>query len=199
MKKVIIIISSIIGVLLIASISLFLIFRHTLNQTPPTLSITYPSKTSYYVGEAYDFSDLKVEIFDKEYIVIEDYTIEGFDSSKPVENQKITITVVYENKNYYGYFHVNIKEIPSVNPTLTEIALSKLPDKLEYKIGEYFNPDGGVLNLIYSDGSIKKVNLLRSYVVGFDSTQANEELVLTIQYQEKGVVFTTTFTVKVVE
>lgn len=199
MKKAIIIISSIIGVLLIASLSLFLIFRNALNQTSPTLSITYPSKTSYYVGEAYNFDDLKVEIFDKEYIEIEDYTIEGFDSSKPVENQKITITVVYENKSYYGYFHVTIKEIPTINPSLSKISLSKLPDKLVYKVGEYFNPDGGVLSLIYSDDSIKKINLLRSYVTGFDSSKANEELVLTIRYEEKGVVFTTTFTVKVVE
>lgn len=198
-EKVIIIISSIVGVLLVIGIAGFFILRNLISHSTPTLSITYPNKTLYYVGEAANFNDLKVQIFDEEYIEINDYQITGFDSSKAVESQKINITVLYEGNYYYGYFYVTIKEVPKPNPTLVEIVLSKMPNKIEYKIGESFNPDGGILNLVYSDGSLKKVNLLRSYVLGFDSTVPNDNLVLTITYEELGILYSTTFSVRVVK
>lgn len=199
MKKFIIIISIVLGSLCILGVSAYFIVKSFINQSSPTLSITYPSKTSYYVGEASDFSDLKVEIFDKKYIEIDDYTIEGFDSSKVCVNQKITITVDYKNQLYYGYFYVNINEIPKPNVSLVKIELSSLPNKIEYHIGEVFNPEGGILKLIYSDQSTKKINLLREYVSGFDSSKVNENLVLTITYQENGMVYTTTLNIKVVD
>ena len=170
-----------------------------MTKPSPTLTVTYPVKTSYYVGDKPDFSDLKVQIYDKKYIEITDYEVAGFDSSKAVSEQKITITVIYKEKTYNAYFYVEIKAIPEPNPVLLRIELSSLPAKVEYKIGENFNPDGGIITLYYSNDSTKKINLLRSYVSGFDSSTSNDNLVLTVSYTELGVIYITTFSVRIVE
>jgi len=76
--------------------------------------------------------------------------------------------------------------------TVTSIAVTTLPTKILYNLGEDFDPEGMVVTATYSDRSTAAVT---GYALdGFDSfTAANQDI--TVTYQEK----TATFTVSVVD
>lgn len=80
----------------------------------------------------------------------------------------------------------------------TGIILSDKPDKLEYIVGEVFDPEGIRVQVVANKQSgtyFVGHNDPDLIISGFDSTVANDALVITVTYKE----FSTAFTVKVKE
>lgn len=95
-------------------------------------------------------------------------------------------------------FTVQIVALPTPVKTLSAVEVEILP-KTEYKVGESLDTSGGVLKLIYTDGSVYRIDLLNRFVSGFSSQEPNDALVLTVKYSENGVLVQTTYTVTVSE
>ena len=81
-------------------------------------------------------------------------------------------------------------------PVLKQIRLETLP-KTEYTLGERLDTSGGVLLCEYTDGSARRINLTSSMVSGFDKVKSPGTYTLTVRYEEKGVVATTTYAIRV--
>ena len=71
--------------------------------------------------------------------------------------------------------------------------------KTEYVLGEWLDTTGGVIKLEYSDGSVKRVNLMNSNVYGFANVTQAGEYTLTVKYAERGVLCETTYKITVTE
>lgn len=156
-----------------------------------------PEKTSYYVGESANYYGLKVLLTMSDgtsfTINAQDCQISGFDSSNPTDNQ--TITVAYRDMS--ATFTVTIEEMPVINESRDLIAVSiKTYPKTEYKVGDWMSVEGGVLLAEYDDGSTSEVAMTYDHVSGF-STKEPGVYTLTVQYVEKGLIATCTFTITV--
>ena len=137
---------------------------------PAEIRITSLShKTEYYVGDALDTSALTVGLYSKagflRYLSADEYSVDGFDSSKPGE---CTLTVSYDGLQT-GYT-VKINELPAENPSYVSLEIYRLPSKTRYLVGENLNVNGGILQINYSNGSYERVELLPLMVSGFDSS-----------------------------
>lgn len=73
-------------------------------------------------------------------------------------------------------------------PTLTEIELTSLPTKLEYRIGEQFVSDGLVVTAKYSDGSSAAVSTSQ-YTVSIVDMNAAGVKTVTVAYGDKSKTF----------
>jgi hypothetical protein len=78
-------------------------------------------------------------------------------------------------------------EAPVVKITLSSIAVTKLPTKTSYLIGESFDATGLTVAATYSDKSTKLVTDYK--LSGFDSTKAGT-VTVTITFEDKTVTFT---------
>ena len=194
-KKIIIISSIVVTVLLIVFIVLFAVVLPNRKKTKTIGVEMLPTKLTYFVSEKEDFSGLKIRVTrrnNKSYIVDgSECQISGFNSDTPVDEQFITI--IYDG--FTTGFYIKISPLPTLNPTLTGIKLSKLP-KTEYKVGETLDTTGGVITLTFSDNSELRVDLLNKYVSGFSTDRVGEK-VLTVKYIKDGVTCSTTYTIRV--
>lgn len=78
--------------------------------------------------------------------------------------------VVYDNQSAGGNESEGNTQQPA---TLTAVEILALPDKLQYvQCQDLYDPAGGVLKAVYSDGSIKAMSITREMVSGF----SNEKL-----------------------
>lgn len=193
--KKLFIIPVIIVILLIGS--LFLIHKNSDNKIDRISVSKEPSKTLYYIGEKSYFNDIKIEVIKKNgnslIINADDCEFTGFDSSKPVERQIITVSY----KDFTCTFTVSIIDYPKAEPVLQNIYLEALP-KTEYKVGESLDTTGGVLVREYQDGSSAKISLINSYVYGFN-TSTPGTYTLTVIYIENGLQAQTTYEIVVSE
>ena len=199
-KKTIIIIAIVAVVVALVATALIIFEVGRINQGKLINRIivnTYPER-EYYVGESANFSDLKIEVLlnngDTYFVDASECTITGFDSSVPVAEQRISV----EYGGLFCAFYVVINEIPKPIPKLTAISLESMP-KTEYVLGEWLDTTGGVIKLEYSDGSVKRVNLMNSNVYGFANVTQAGEYTLTVKYAERGVLCETTYKITVTE
>ncbi len=212
-KKTRTIFISVIAAVLVLAIGLtvFLIFRNKNNYITQVYVSEFP-KLSYLVGQEADYTGLSLAIVKangkSEYIKYDkenagDFVITGFDSSKACEDQIITI-------NYGGFsciYHIIIKEPEKPKPALVGISMYKLPNKTEYNIknGEWFDSEGGMILLEYSDGTSSRTVLINEYIREKDWKAALEgepgTYPITVRYKDKesGVILTTTFEITTVE
>ena len=66
---------------------------------------------------------------------------------------------------------------PTTPPTvLQSVAISSLPTKLEYRVGETLNVDGGTLKLTYSNDSTAIIDMKREMITNFDSSTTGSKL-----------------------
>ncbi|SHE88418.1 bacterial Ig-like domain-containing protein, partial [Alkalibacter saccharofermentans] len=68
------------------------------------------------------------------------------------------------------------------NPVLTGIEIARLPDKLEYEIGEEIDLDGLLVQSRWNYGSSRNISNSLLSVSGFDSTEATERQSITLGY-----------------
>ena len=77
---------------------------------------------------------------------------------------------------------------------LTKIEITKQPNKVDYKEGEKFNPEGMEITATYSDGSTKKVT---GYKWSPSGALKTTDTKVTISYTEEGIEETVEKTIKV--
>lgn len=150
------------------------------------------SKTDYFIGETFDCSTLIVEYIEQG-IIITDFKVTndmiiGFDSTRPVQNQKITV----KKGKFSCDFYINIIPENLSDLTLQSIELDYSTLKTFYFVGDSFNKDDLVINRIYKDknGNIINKSLtgnVDSVVIeGFDSSKV-QDLIVKIKYEDKSI------------
>ena len=183
--------------LLILAISGVIVYRNYQKQIKNISVSSTPYDTQYYVGEELNTEGLSIQVIrnNKEFYFVDasKCNITGFDSSKPVERQIITVSY----KDFTCTFTVSIIDYPKAEPVLQSIYLETLP-KTEYKVGESLDTTGGVLVREYQDGSSAKISLINSYVYGFN-TSTPGTYTLTVIYIENGLQAQTTYEIVVSE
>lgn len=122
------------------------------------------------------------------------------------DNQTYTISVeegvTYYIKVYNGKYSLGVTgtyeievECNSVK-SLSGIAISSMPNKTTYIVGESFDATGLVVKANYSDGTSAVVN---SYdISGFDSSTSGTKTII-VSYTENGITQNTTFNIIVTE
>lgn len=137
--------------------------------------ISYPHKLQYIVGQTIELEGLLIEgIYNngtREQIEISESDITGFNSSAPIEEQTVTVSV----EEMTVTFIVKISE-----KQLTDLRLMSPPEKLSYYVGENLDLTGLVLTGEYNDESVSNVDLEEIQVSGFDSSRAATEQIVTL-------------------
>ncbi len=107
-----------------------------------------PIKTIYRQGEELDTNGMTVEaVYDNESREeITDYKISGFDSKAG------TKTVEVEYKGFKDYFIAMVTE-----KRMTDLVITKLPDKTEYVLGQELNLSGMIVYAYFDNGSKSQV------------------------------------------
>ena len=160
-----------------------------------------PSKTSYYVGEEFDPSGIKIKVVTTKtstnyYIDASDpeLTFDGFDSS--ISNAGVTVYARY--RTYAITFDVIVEEPPVVVEG-TVVALEVNSSyKSVFDLGEELDPKGlGVTIHVEENDTPYYVDASYPGIVvsGFDSSVVNGELTITVSYGD----VSDTFVVSVVD
>ena len=169
------------------------------NRIDCIIILSMPEKVVYYEGDEFDSTGLSLGLVRKngkmEEIDLSACTISGFDSSKPVDSQRITVR--YQDTSIS--FSVIVYDVLKPAPVLASISLERLPQKTEYKLGERLSTSGGVILCEYQDGSTFRISLVNGYVYGYSKITEPGEYQLTVKYKENGIVATCTFTITVTE
>jgi hypothetical protein len=144
---------------------------------------TTNAKTTYYVGDEFDKTDLVVtgKYSDAADKALTDYSVSGYDSTK-VGEQTITVKYMTISKTYT----VNV---------VAESGITAESTKTTYKVGEEFDKSALSVKLVYANDSEKPVSGYK--ISGFDSMKAGEQTV-TITYTGEQGTYTDTITVNVV-
>ena len=161
----------------------------------------YPDKRTYYCGDWFDKTGLKVYKFMQSgeftEVNLDECTITGFDSSVPAESQTITVTY----GEFSDTFTVTIKEkIKPIEVFVKSVAVETAP-KTEYKLGDWLETTGGKLTVTYTDDTTKTVDLEPGHVSGFKAAMriGVGEHDLMVIYVENGVQATTTYKITISE
>lgn len=166
----------------------------SINVVEPVLQsieLVAPTKTEYFIGEpislaggkivaTYDNGNIDIALTDSRVVV------SGFDSNSAVTGQVVTVTFSGLSKT----FTVNI-----IKKSATEIAIATPVTKIEYYVGDTLDLTGGTIDVQYNDNSNATIALTDDSVsiIGFDSSVANNALVVTVKVDNA----TVTFTVKI--
>lgn len=192
-KKPILIIVIAAVALILVGILVFCIIRQVQidkeNKTVKGIAVSVLPKNVYYVGEEFDPENLMIQVIagSNEYSYFVDYPnadikLDGFDSSVPNDDLKITV----KYKEFTTSFGVKILEIPSLNPTLKEISVGGL--KTTYTLEKWnrlrLNLEGATLKCVYTDDSVKEIPLIPSYIYGANKVDAPGEYEITVKYSE---------------
>ena len=136
-----------------------------------------PQDLDYVAGQALDLTGLEVSgIYNDgsvNVLPVDLFKISGFDSSTPMADQIITITV--EGKS--ATFSVDI-----IERKITEVKLNSYPSKMVYQMGETLDLTGLSLDAIFNDGTTEALAIGDLSVTGFDSSTAANNQVITITY-----------------
>lgn len=149
-----------------------------------------PTKTVYSVGEELDTTGLEVTAVysDESRKTVNNWKTSGFDSSKAITNQTVTISYTENEVTKTAEFNVEIKDY-----NLKSITIINKPTKLMYTIDDDFDSTGLKVEAKYSDNTTKDITE-NIEVVGFDK-KAEENKTITVKYGNK----TDTFEVNVYE
>ena len=89
---------------------------------------------------------------------------------------------------------IYIDTVPAVK--LESIALTSLPAKLNYNLGEVIDLTGAQLTLTFNNGTTRVIDLTMAMISGFDVTASGKQTI-TVTYVENGETFTTTFDIEI--
>jgi len=158
--------------------------------TPSSIAITTAAtKLAYTVGEKLNITGLQVTAtYDNNSTAVLPITatnVTGFDSSKPVVGQILTITVGGKTITY----------TIDINRSLSGIAVTTAASKLTYTVGDILDIIGLQVTGTYSDSSTAILPITVANVTGFDSSKSATSQTLTITYGGK----TATYTINIVD
>lgn len=150
------------------------------------IAATYSGK-QYYTSGSFDKGELTVKATysDGTDKIVTDYALSAFDMTAGTK----TITVMYSERGVTktATFSFIVNEV-----TVTSIAITSLPAKVTYAVGESIDLTGLVVTATYSDGTTAPVNVNTSMLSGCN-TAATGAQTATITY--KGT--TVSFSIKV--
>ena len=84
----------------------------------------------------------------------------------------------------------------SSGPTVSSIAVKKLPTKMTYTVGQKFDPTGMIVKVTYADGTTKEITSGYTYTPTGAMNTAGQQTIA-VAYKESGVTKGTGFTVTV--
>jgi hypothetical protein len=154
---------------------------------PVSIALSGEYKTVFEYGEEFSHEGLVVTatMTDSSQMDATEYvTFSGYNASVSGEQ---TITV-----NFAGVTTTYTVTVKEYVPVMTGIEVSKNPTKVEYEVGEEFDPSGIEVKAVYDVGDPKVVDLKDVSFSGFDSATAGEKTV-TVSYGD----FSTTIKVTV--
>lgn len=206
-KTRIIFISLIAVILVLAAVLTVVILKNKEGNEPVNIYVSEFPKLSYYVGEDADFTGMTIAIVKKngkaDYVKYTkgnaaDFIIKGFNSTRPYEDQVISVS--YNNMSCQ--YHIAIKEMPEPVRELVGISIDTLPNKTEYKVGEWIDTEGGILLLEYSDGTTERTIMVNNYISdGWDEAReaGPGTYTITVKYKDRdtGIVKRTTYDITI--
>ena len=160
-----------------------------LEVTVESITVTPPTKTSYYIGENLDTSGMTISANYNNGTsenVTDKATVTGFDSTT---NGEKTLTVEYGGKT--ATFKVTILAVTIESITVTT------PTKTSYYIGENLDTSGMTVTANYNNGTSENVTD-KATVTGFDS-KINGEKTVMVEYGGKTATFKITILAVTVE
>lgn len=151
-----------------------------------------PTKTVYIVGEELNTTGLEVTAVysDESRKTVNNWKTSGFDSSKAITNQTVTISYTENEVTKTAEFNVEIKEVEPPapkGPVLNSIKIVSKPTKLMYTIDDDFDSTGLKVEAKYNDNTTKDITE-NIEVIGFDKT-AKENKTITVKYGDKTDIF----------
>ena len=135
--------------------------------------LSYPDKTEYIEGEAFDMSgfSLAVEYENSEREQIENYSYSGYSSTSGV---KIIIV---------SYNTAKIAFTVTVFPAdIARIEITRIPIKLVYKAGQALDLTGMIVTAVKADGS--RVNVTDYVISGFESVAGTYTITVTYRFKK---------------
>lgn len=193
--KLIIIIPFIITVI---SLFIFIISINNGKKIDYIYISNHPLKLEYYINEEYNFDGIEITAVlnngDENLIDLTECEIKGFDSTNVTDMQ--TITICY--KNFSCSYFIVIKGVPSYLPVVVDIYFISLPSKLTYTVSEYLDPTGGILVCKYKDGTTKEILLSLDMIYGYTNNKPGD-YILTVKYEERGIVVKTYYNITITE
>ena len=133
--------------------------------------VSLPDDTEFEVGEEANWYGLRLKVSlvggGAAYFEHDDpgIAITGFDSSKPVETQIITVTY----KGLSTVFSISIVKKNETNASSAKLIGIKMKDEnlpqTEYHLDEVLDINGGKLTLLYDDGGEVDIPLITDYLI----------------------------------
>lgn len=150
--------------------------------TVKSLVATVMPQINYVSGQALDLTGMEITLTLSDgmtkILAAEDYVTEPANGTKLYAGADTKITVTYTHDDGQTY----TIELP-LNITGKEIVslfISKMPDKLEYKEGEIFDPTGLVVRAYYNDNTTEEIT---NYVYSTAPFVCNSSDVRTISFE----------------
>ena len=153
---------------------------------------TPPDETAYEIGDTVDLSGM----------VLTAYYSDG--SSKQVTNYTYSPTTISSNDDTEititytedGITKTTIQEVTVGNtPNLIMIEISVMPDKTEYKAGEFFDPAGMLVRAYFDDNTNK---LVKGYIYSPNGALTKDDTTITVSYTKKGITKTTSLNITII-
>ena len=153
-----------------------------------------PDRTVYVTGQSLDLKGLEViGLFNDETTEKIDITadqISGFDSTKPVSDQILTITTQGKTTTF---------KIDIIAKVLESIEITKQPMKLLYVEGQLLDTSGLEVIGTYNDGEVKVLDITLDQISGFDSSTPAQNQVVTVTVDGKKATFAVDIIARVLE
>ena len=146
----------------------FTIFVH-----PYTTSVTIvkkPAKLTYFVGESFSSSGMKLKISSSDGTTKE---ITGGFTCTPSK-----LTVAGQQKIVVSYGGKSTGFYVTVNPAVSSVTIAKKPAKLTYFTEESFSSSGMKLKVTYPDGSVKEITSGFTYTPTKLNTAGQQKIVV---------------------
>ena len=153
---------------------------------------TPPNNTDYAVGETFNSSGMEVKAYysDGTSKFITTYTCAPTTISS-VNDDEITVSYTEDNITKTAVQAITVGDVPN----LQGISIITNPNKMTYKVGEYFDTEGMIVVANFDNGTSKQI---RGYYYEPTDVLLGTDTIITISYTQKEITRTTTLTIKVI-
>ena len=165
-----------------------LLYEVDLMITSGVAVTTQPTKTTYYIGEAFDPTGMVVTATFAD-DTTENVTNDCTFSPTSISKDTTAITVNYQRAGIQ-----KTTSVPVTVRVLSSIEITTPPTKTAYKYGEIFDPTGMVVTAHYADGQSRTVT---GYAFSPNTALGMSNTTITISYTEGDVTKTDTQTITV--
>ncbi len=145
------------------------------NAKALSASVTSIAKTEYAINdEELDITDgiitVKYNTGEKIDYPFSQADVRGFKAGIPGKQ-----TIYVEKHGIVASYGITVDSMP-----IREVKITKLPDILEFEVGEQLSTKGGKVMVTFEDGTTDERALVTSMVVGYDSSKITKKLTLKV-------------------